>query len=299
MAFKRRGEPATIEDEREALREQRVALEDLKRQLAERVQAVRERELELHHALAEASSSLPAERGVPAATLRADRWEDGAGDNAIEAERREQTLAERERAVQAREASVTKRERELEVERRTLQERNGSEPDTGEDALEAERRERAYVEREQTIDERERELESRALELAEQDRELEQRAAQAATAATAAAVVPAPQQDEARLAQIEARLAELRDAEKLFLRTRDELADRSEAVAARERLVAQKERELDDREDGVGQWAGSELTEMEARLRRLEQKQPGEQTLGFSGGLRKLQDGTTRSQRDA
>ena len=69
MAFKRRGEPATIDDEREALREQRVALEDLKRQLAERVQAVRERELELHHALAEASSPLPAERRVPAAAL--------------------------------------------------------------------------------------------------------------------------------------------------------------------------------------------------------------------------------------
>ena len=95
-----------------------------------------------------------------------------------------------------------------------------------------------------------------------------------------------------RLAEIDARLKELRDAEKLFLRTRDELAARSEAVAARERLVAQKERELDDREDGMGDWAGPELTEMEARLRRLEQQQPGEQTLGFSGGLRKLEQGT-------
>jgi len=84
----------------------------------------------------------------------------------------------------------------------------------------------------------------------------------------------------------------------MFLRTRDELAARSEAVAARERLIAQKERELDDREDGVGQWANPELTEMEARLRRLEQGQAGEQTLGFSGGLRKLQQGTTRSQRE-
>ena len=114
-----------------------------------------------------------------------------------------------------------------------------------------------------------------------------------------AAAAPAPEPDAERLAQIEARLAELRDAEKMFLRTRDELAARSEAVAARERLVSQKERELDDREDGVGRWANPELTEMEARLRRLEQKQPGEQTLGFSGGLRKLQDGTTRSGRDA
>ena len=57
MAFKRRAEPTTIEDEREALRAQHAALEDLKRQLAERVDAVRERELELHHALAEAGSA--------------------------------------------------------------------------------------------------------------------------------------------------------------------------------------------------------------------------------------------------
>ncbi len=105
--------------------------------------------------------------------------------------------------------------------------------------------------------------------------------------------MPPPDPDAERLAQIEARLAELRDAEKLFLRTRDELAARSEAVAARERLVAQRERELDDREDGKGEWASPELTEMEARLRRLEQQQqPGEQTLGFSGGLRKLEQGT-------
>jgi len=37
---------------------------------------------------------------------------------------------------------------------------------------------------------------------------------------------------------------------------------------------------------------------MEARLRRLEQGQTGEQTMGFSGGLRKLQQGTTRPQRE-
>ena len=312
MAFKRRGEPSTIEDEREALQAQRHALEDMKRQLAERVEAVRERELELHHALAEAASPLAAERRLPGPVLPPDRWEDDTA--AAEVERREQALAEqeqalagREQAVAAAEALLADRERRLEVERRALLESNGAEPDTGEDALEAERRERALVEREQALaagdlrlDERERELEARALELAEQDREVELRAAAAAAAATATvASAPAPEQDEGRLAQIEARLAELRDAERLFLRTRDELADRSEAVAARERLIAQKERELDDREDGVGQWASPELTEMEARLRRLEQGQGGEQTLGFSGGLRKLQEGTTRSGRDA
>ena len=35
-----------------------------------------------------------------------------------------------------------------------------------------------------------------------------------------------------------------------------------------------------------------ELSEMEARLRRLEQHQTGEETRGFSGGLRKLEQGT-------
>ena len=40
MPFKRREQPGSIDDEREALREQRFALEDLKRQLAERVQSV-------------------------------------------------------------------------------------------------------------------------------------------------------------------------------------------------------------------------------------------------------------------
>jgi len=46
MAFKRRAEPATtIEDEHAALRAQHAALEDLKRQLSERVEAVRAREL--------------------------------------------------------------------------------------------------------------------------------------------------------------------------------------------------------------------------------------------------------------
>ena len=61
MAFKRRAEPTTVEDERAALRAQHAALEDLKRQLTERVEAVRERELELHHALAEADSLPPAQ----------------------------------------------------------------------------------------------------------------------------------------------------------------------------------------------------------------------------------------------
>ena len=231
MAFKRRAEPATtIEDEHAALRAQHAALEDLKRQLSERVEAVRERELELHHALADANSQSP---GKSASN------DVGAGGDT---QRREQAVAQRERAVAAAEAELAARTRQL---------------------------------------------------------ELDPANAETMVGVAAPAIEPPAEPDAERLAQIEARLAELREAEKQFLRTRAELAARSEAVAARERLVAQKERELDDREDGVGQWASTGLTEMEARLRRLEQKQdPSEQTIGFSGGLRKLQQGTTRPQRD-
>lgn len=213
MAFKRRAEPTTIEEEREALRAQHAALEDLKRQLSERITAVRERELELQKALANAPQTRAA--GSPLPTSVAREPEADTGEDALETARREKDLAERERAVEAREAA------------------RGADP------------------------------------------------------------------DRARLAQIEVRLTELRDAEKLFLRTRDELAARSEAVAARERLVSQRERELDEREDAQpDRTATPGFSEMEARLKRLEQQQqePREQTLGFSGGLRKLEQGS-RQQR--
>ena len=97
--------------------------------------------------------------------------------------------------------------------------------------------------------------------------------------------------DAVRLAEIEARLDELRTAEEAFLRTRRELADHSDAIAAREQLLTQRERELDEREDG---WGGLDMRELESRLRRLEtQRNALEQTRSFSGGFRKLeQDGT-------
>ena len=284
MAFKRRGEPATIEDEREALRAQRAALEDLKRQLAERVQAVRERELELHHALAEARARWQ-ERGTPRrfspppcrTAGRPTRARTRSRQNGANSARgREQAIAAAEAGLvrassswSAAEASGTARARYRE------------------DALEASAR-RLSPSASRRLPQ---------VKPARRARAARHRASRPRSGGRCGGTCREP--DAARLEQIEARLAELRDAEKLFLRTRDELAGRSEAVAARERLVAQKERELDDREDGVGQWAGPELTEMEARLRRLEQQQPGEQTLGFSGGLRKLQQGTTRPQRDA
>jgi len=228
MAFKRREEPTPIEEEREALRAQHAALEDLKRELAERITSVREREVELHHALADVES------GDPSAVSSVARR--SVGPNAVE--------------------------------------------ETGENALEAGRSERMLLDREQAAAKREALVEARFREL------------ELATEEATSAQDP----DEKRLAQIEARLLELRDAEKLFLRTRDELAARSEAVAARERLVSQRERELDEREDAVGvdRAPGVAFSEMEARLRRLElqQQDPREQTRGFSGGLRKLEQGT-------
>jgi hypothetical protein len=259
VAFKRREEPS-IEEERQALRAQHAALEDLKRQLAERVDAVRERELELHHVLAEAGSGRPRESQpvLPSPPSRApaaaDDEEEGTGEDALAAKRREEALTAREQALAEREARAL---------------------------------------------EQERALDRRAQELA---------AAAKVQQAASGQAPPAPRVDEARpeedaerLARIEARLEELREAEKLFLRTRDELAARSEAVAARERLVAQKERELDEQED-ASPWATAELSEVEARLRRLEQQQaqlPPEQPAGFSGGLRKLQQGTTKPPRPA
>jgi hypothetical protein len=93
--------------------------------------------------------------------------------------------------------------------------------------------------------------------------------------------------------RIEQRLADLREAEKLFLRTQAELASRSEAVAARERLLASRERALGDgdRSDSF------ELAELEARLRRLERAgaaPAGEDTTSFAGGLESLRRRGTR-----
>jgi DNA repair exonuclease SbcCD ATPase subunit len=99
--------------------------------------------------------------------------------------------------------------------------------------------------------------------------------------------------DEERLARIEARLAELREAEKLFLRTQQELAERSEALAARERLVADVEREAGVHRDA---WGEAELAELERRLRRLEAERGASQsTQTFSGGFSKLRRSSTAS----
>jgi hypothetical protein len=254
VPFKRREEPGSADEEREALREQRFALEDLKRQLAERVRSVQLREHELQQAIQDVAGG----KAPPAAT----RPLPPAPDEGARA------------ALAARSAELDRREREL-AERSALP---GSKGGASESSLELEQRLRALEEREAALATRERAL-------TERERGL------------ASAVPPEPDAD--RLAKIEERLAELRESEKLFLRTRDELAARSEAVSVRERLVGQREREFDELEDSTaGGWAKPELSELEQRLRKLEQQHPGEQTLGFSGGFRKLQQQGTRPRKE-
>lgn len=232
-----------LAEERRALGDQRAALDDLKRELVERVAAVQERESELRAAMAaiaagqEAGIALPP-IGDPAADRLAARAA---------------ALTERERALAAREAAAAAA--------------NGS----GDQALPA--REAALRERESALAARESELDARERELREREE---------------TPVDP----DAARLAKIEKRLDELRAAEEAFLRTRRDLAEHSDAITAREQLLGQRERELDEREDG---WGGPELRDLESRLRRLEtQRLTGDQARSFSGGFRRLEQEGTR-----
>jgi DNA repair exonuclease SbcCD ATPase subunit len=231
--------------ERQALVDQRTELERLKRQLGERIEAVRQREEELRRALdrvaqgKEAGVALP-----PVADVEADRLAARAA-----------SLAERERALAAREASMA-----------AVAARGLGAPATNGDAA---------------LDTRAEELEHRLRELEEREHELVERERRAADPTAV------------RVAEIDARLDELRAAEEAFLRTRGELADHSDAIAAREQLLAQRERELDAREDA---WGGPDVHELEARLRRLEtQRVVVDQGRSFSGGFRRLeQEGTRR-----
>jgi hypothetical protein len=240
-----------VAQERQALAEQRAALETLKGQLVERVDAVKQREEELRAAIARVHAGQP-----PAVLLppRVDPDSDRIANRAA-------ALAERERAVAAREAALAS----------GAGRRDGGSAN-GDPALAA---------REAALDARARQLDARLVELEQRERAIDERER-----------IP-PDPDAVRLAQIDARLDELRAAEEAFLRTRRELADHSDAIAAREQLLAQRERDLDEREDG---WGGPDVRELEARLRKLEtQRTALGQTQGFSGGFRKLeQEGTRR-----
>ena len=238
-----------VAQERAALAEQRAALESLKRQLGERVAAVKEREDELRAAIANVAAGKQAAVALPPVV-------DPETDRLAA---RTAALAERERVLSAREAALAA----------------GRPSDAGSNG------DAGHAERLAELTARERELEERLRQLDARERAVEERER-----------IP-PDPDAVRLAEIETRLDELREAEEAFLRTRRELADRSDAVDARERLIAQRERELDERDDG---WATSDLHELESRLRRLEQQRTTSgQTGSFSGGFRKLeQEGARR-----
>ena len=90
--------------------------------------------------------------------------------------------------------------------------------------------------------------------------------------------------------EIEQRLAELRTAEQLFLRTQTELAQRSEAIAARERLVDRRERALNS-----GHPTPAEVAVPPRRLERHEPTSPaGDTGSGFAEGLESLRRRGTR-----
>ena len=130
-------------------------------------------------------------------------------------------------------------------------------------------------------DPREGELARRLAEVAERERAV----------AAREALPPPPTPAAEQAAHIEARLAELREAERVFMRTQEELASRSDALSARERLLADRERELDEIEDRAGLGpTRSELAELESRLRRLESTGTvsSDETQSFAGGLETL-----------
>ncbi len=185
---------------------------------------------------------------------------------------------DRDAVLFARNAELDRRERQL-TEREADLERAAATRAAGPSAVD-----------DQALAALRRELEDREATLTRREAELAER--------PGGGIIPEapPDPDGDRLAQIEARLAELREAEKMFGRTQRELAARSEALAARERIVAQRERELAEQEDHAwGAFGGGDL---ESRLARLERQQTSAtavtQQHSFAGGLRRLQDQGTR-----
>jgi chromosome segregation ATPase len=109
---------------------------------------------------------------------------------------------------------------------------------------------------------------------------------------------PEPKPDPAELAQLEAKLAELQDAQAAFARTQHELAARSDALSEREAEVANRERALEERADPK---STMDIEDLEARIRRLEQggrTSPVAEQPTFSSGLRALQERGLRGRRE-
>ncbi len=261
----------SVETERLALIEQRETLAALQRQLAERVGAVRAREIELREAISKAPSASMSQPSAAPSELRAPVPGAvlpplGGNGRSVEVEARIRALNERERALAAREEALAASTARL-----------GANPDedTDENVLATQRRLTELEERERAL----------TRELAAANAELT--ALREVVAARPELPPTQEEQDVSRAAKIEARLAELRAAEQAFERTRDDLTAHTEAVTARERLVAEREREVAERSEGWG--ANVEMHELESRLRRLEHQKASPQPAGFSSGVRKLE----------
>ena len=112
--------------------------------------------------------------------------------------------------------------------------------------------------------EREAELEQRAAALTEREQAVEARERESVVSTQAPE--PAPPSDE--LEKVEAKLAELREAERAFVRTQHELAARSDALTEQEAALAERERKLAAKEAPP---PSPDLEILEARIRRLEQ----------------------------
>ena len=98
-----------------------------------------------------------------------------------------------------------------------------------------------------------------------------------------------PPTSEERLAQIEARLTALQEAEKAFARTQAELAAQSDELARREAAVLEQQRSggASGRSDtGLSR---AELDELDERLRRLERETRDASERTFGDGLRTLE----------
>jgi chromosome segregation ATPase len=212
-----------VESERDALRRQRLEaaeqLEQLKRELAQRVAGVQAKERELEEQLAQVGR-VPAQPQAEAPPVAHD-------ERAAELETLREQLEAREAAVSERELAVVTRESELEAQG-------------------------------------------------------------AASSEAPAAAQPEPAQEPSpdELARMEAKLAELHEAEQQFARTHAELAARSDALAEREAAVALREQSVSSREPPPAPG----LDELEARIRRLERSRSRTGTTQtFSSGLRALE----------
>ena len=177
-------------------------------------------------------------------------------------------------------ASVERKERELLDILARVEHAGGQLPAGGENAFM--HAQVGLAARARDLNRREAELDVRERTLVQEEAELRRKAG-------------APDAQE-RLAQIEARLVTLQEAEKAFARTQAELAAQSDDLARREAALLERRRagaKPGGRDVGLDRAA---LDELDERLRRLERETREATESTFDGGLRTLGE---RGVRDA